>query len=89
MIIFINLLVIEISIYLTFTFQCWHAFLAKLENFGLLPTQPESMFEEVAPNLKKTQNIKSDEDIFVFTKIKTMQLQEPYCLATATVYTYL
>ena len=46
------------------------------------------MFEKVAPKLKKIQNINNDENIFVFTKIKTMQLQEPYCLAITTVYTY-
>ena len=45
---------------------------------------PESVLEKVAPHLKKIQSINNDEDIFVFTKIKTMQLQQPYCLAITT-----
>ena len=35
-----------------------------------------------ALNYKKIQNIKNETGIFIFSKIKTMKLQEPECMVT-------
>ena len=66
----ISLVVTEISIYITFNFQCQLTFFPKLEGFlNCCLLNPGSTF--VAPkSYKEIQNIKNDKDIFVFTKQK-------------------